>query len=348
MKELGYVSNQVLNEAISLVDKHWAKRGYFKHFDPRTIDETLFILNKYGKEAKVIAGGIDLMGLMKNKVINPCVLVNIKTITGLAYITEDAEGLKIGALTSIKDIETSATVQAKYGLLAQAAHSAASPQVRNMATIGGNLCQDVRCWYYRRSPSTGLSFFCYRKGGEFCYAEHGDNRYHAIFCRGRCHAVCPSDMAPALIALEAKIKVASPVGERIIPLEEFFTDLGNVLRPNEIITEIRVPKIRPDTKQRYLKFRVRKAIDFAISSVATAITRPAGIVTRARIVLGGVAPTPYRSVEAEEALNGNSISKSLAETLAKAVVCKSLPLSMNAHKVSITESLIKRAVLELD
>lgn len=344
MINLRLFKTRVINEALSLVSKYWVEPKHLEYFNARTIDEAMSLLDEY-EEAKIIAGGVDLSRLMRNKVIAPKALVNVGTIPDLVYITEDAEGLKIGTLTVINDIKASAIIRDRYGLLAEAAHLVAAPQIRNMVTIGGNLCQAVRCWYYTRSPVIGRSFFCYRKGGRYCYAVAGDNRYHAIIGANECHAAFSSDMAPALLALEAKVKIASPNGERTIPLEEFYTPLGNILNPNEMITELQVPTPRLGTRQRYLKFRLRKAIDPAITSVAVAITAEAGRVSSARIMLGAVAPSPYRSIEAEEILKGKTMSKSLAEAAAKAAVSKATPLSMNAYKVPITEALVKRAII---
>lgn len=345
MTYLELLDTETIGEALSLLSKYRVEPKHLEYFNARTTDEAISLLDKY-EEAKIVAGGVGLIRLINNEVIAPEILVNIKTIPGLAYITEDAEGLKIGALTTINVIETSAIIKDRYSLLAEAAHLVAAPQIRNMVTIGGNLCQDVRCWYYTLPPITGRSFFCYRKGGTYCYAETGDNRYHAIFSANGCHAAFSSDMAPALLALEAKVKIASPTGERIIPLEGLYTPLGNILNPNEMITEIRIPTPRPGTRQRYLKFRIRRAIDPAISSVAAAITAVAGKVSSARIVLGAVAPSPYRSVEAEETLKGNVITESLAETAAKRAMSKATPLRINAYKVAITEALVKRAILK--
>jgi len=346
VKELHLVDTRTINEAISLLNTYWGKQKYVEHYNAKTIEEAVSLLDWYKEEANVIAGGVDLISLMKKKVMLPRVLVNIKTIPDLAYIKEEAEGLKIGTLTTIHDIEVSAIIKDKYSLLVEAAHSVAAPQVRNMATMGGNLCQGVRCWYYRRSPVTGRSFFCRRKGGEQCYAVNGDNTYHAIIGGGECHAVCPSDMAPALIALNAKVKIAGQDGDRIIPLEEFYTVMGNVLSPNEIIREIQVPSPEVDTKQRYLKFRLRKTIDFAISSVAAVITTEAGRVSNARIVLGGVAPTPHRSIAAEETIKGKMLTENAAEIAAKEAASAAVPLSMNAYKLPITKALVKRAIIE--
>ncbi len=338
------VDTKTTDEVLAALSKYWGERKRLEHFNATSIDEAVSLLNDCVGEARIIAGGTDLIRLMKNRVRVPEVLVNIKTIPGLAYIVEDTEGLKIGALTTIHDIESSPIIRSKYTILAEAAHSVAAPQIRNMGTISGNLCQDVHCWYYRRSPATGKSFFCYRKGGTDCYALAGNNTYHAIMGGDECFAVCPSDMAPALLALEAKIKVVGPTGGRAIPLEEFHTVLGNILMPNEVITEIQVPTLKPGTTQRYLKFRLRKTIDFALSSVAAVITTEDRVVSNARIVLGGVAPTPYRALGAEDVVIGKVITESVVENSAKAAVSEAVPLSMNAYRVPITEALVKRAI----
>ena len=346
MTNLEIFDAQTVDKALSRLSRQWQGPKYVDHFDAVTVDDAVSLLSRYRAEARIIAGGVDLISLMKNKVVLPRVLVNIKTIPGLAYIKEDAEGLKIGALTTIHDIEISAVIKDKYSLLTEAAHSVAAPQVRNMATLGGNLCQDVRCWYFRRPPVTGRSFFCLRKGGEQCYAETGNNTYHAIISGGECPAVCPSDMAPALIALDAKVKIAGQDGERTIPLEAFYLAMGNILQPGEIIIETQLPAPEPGIKQGYLKFRLRKTIDFAISSVAAALTMEAGVVSNARIVLGGVAPTPYRALAAEEALKGKPITESIALTAAQAAVAEAAPLGMNGYKVPITRSLVKKVIME--
>lgn len=339
------LDTKAVDELLSLLGRYWIEPKPLEHFNARSIDEAISLLNKYKEEARIIAGGTDLIRLMKNKVTLPKVLVNIKTIPDIAYIKKEAEGLKIGALTTIKAIETSPIIRDKYPVLAEAAHSVASPHIRNMATVVGNLCQDVQCWYYRRSPLTGRSFFCHRKGGNLCYAVAGENAYHAIISKDCCFAVCLSDMASALVTLDARIKMASPEGEREVPLGEFYTDLGNILKPNEMITEIWVPTLKPDTNQRYLKFRLRKTIDFAISSVAAAITTEAGRVNNARIVLGGVASAPYRALKAEDILIGERITERLAERASEAAVSEAVPLTKNAYKVPITRALVKRAIL---
>jgi xanthine dehydrogenase YagS FAD-binding subunit len=317
-----------------------------QYYDAATVDEALAVLSRHMDESKVISGGVDLVSLIKNKVILPGILVNIKNIPELAYIREDSGNLKIGSLTSINQIEISTLIKQKYSLLADAAHSVASPQIRNMSTIAGNLCQQVWCWYYRRSPVTGLSFNCLRKGGKQCYAVAGDNSFHAIIGDNGCYAVCPSDMAVALSALGATLKIIGPERERIISLDAFYQGMGNILRPDEMITEVEIPAIKPVTRQRFIKFRQRKTIDFAVSSVAAAITTEAEIVTEARIFLGGVALKPYRAVKVEKAIKGKTITESIARESAGVWKDEASALSMNGFKVPITETLVRKAILE--
>ncbi|MFC1983811.1 FAD binding domain-containing protein [Chloroflexota bacterium] len=344
MTNLEIFNAKTVDETLSWLSKQWKKRRYVDHFDPRTVDDAISLLSQYQEEAKIIAGGVDLISLMKSEVTLPKVLVSINAIPDMTYIKEDAEGLKIGPLTTIHDIEMSAIIGDKYEILAEAAHSVAAPQIRNMATIGGNLCQSVRCWYYRRSPYTGRSFYCRRKGGEQCYSGTGENTYHAIIGAGECHAVCPSDMAPALIALNAKVKITGQHGNRIIPLEEFYQVMGNILEPGELIIEIQIPAPGTNARQKYLKFRTRKAIDFAIASVAATLTLETGVVSDARIVLGGVAPTPYRAIAAEDILKGEVVTRDVAEAAAEAALAEAIPLDMNGYKVPITEALVKEVL----
>ncbi|GAG86858.1 unnamed protein product, partial [marine sediment metagenome] len=209
-----------IKKALLWLSKYWGKPAYPEYYHAKTVDEAVSLLNEYGEGAKIIAGGIDLVGLMKNKVLSPRVLINIKAIPHLKHITENADGAAIGALTLINDIERFNLIKEKWPILFEAAHSIASPQVRNMATIGGNLCQEVRCWYYRRSPVTGISFDCRRKRENgICYAANGENQYHAIIGGTECFAVCPSDMATVLLALDARINTVNTSGGRSIPKE---------------------------------------------------------------------------------------------------------------------------------
>jgi xanthine dehydrogenase YagS FAD-binding subunit len=284
---------------------------------------------------------------MKNDVLSPAVLVNIKNIPFMDGIEENSEGLKIGALARIRDIERSPVLKETYPLLCEVAHSIGSPQIRNMATTGGNLCQEVRCWYYRRSPKTGNSFICRRKkDGNPCYAINGENENHAIFGEGECLAASPSDMATGLLALDAQINTMSTKGERVIPIRGFYTPLGHILEPDEIITSVLVPKVKPHTTQRFLKLRPRKAIDFSTVSVSSVITSVNGVIQNAKIVVGGVSPMPYEAVLAEQILTGESIKESVAEKAAEAAVMDAMPLSKNGFKVPLVKALVKRSILE--
>jgi xanthine dehydrogenase YagS FAD-binding subunit len=336
-----------IEEALSWLNRYWNKSAQPAYYDAKTVEEAVSLLGAYHGVGKIIAGGIDLLGLMKNEVLSPAVLVNIKNIPSMNAIKENSEGLEIGALTRIHEIERSPTLREKYPLLSEVAQSIGSPQIRNMATIGGNLCQEVRCWYYRRSPKTGVSFLCRRKKeGNPCYAMTGENENHAIFGESECFAVCPSDMATGLVALDAKIDTMGARGGRVIPIGRFYTPLGNILEPDEIITSVSIPKANPHTKHRFLKFRPRKAIDFSTVSVSSVITSMNNVIRDAKVIVGGVSPMPYEAVAAEEILIGESITESVAEKAAVAAVRDAIPLSKNGFKVPLAKALVKRSILE--
>lgn len=315
----------------------------FIYIRPKTVGEAASLLKISG--AKLIAGGTDLLGVLKDRIHSeyPELLIDLKNIQGLNYIREDFEGLKIGALTKLGEIVGSPLVNERYKLLAEAARSVGSPQIRSIGTIGGNLCQEVRCWYYRYPHHVGGRMLCYRKGGKICYAVAGNNLYNAIFGRPtKCYAVNPSDTAPALIALNAKAKTSS----RTVILEDFFDPLnGTILGSDEILTEIQIPKPQTGLEQTWIKFRLRKAIDFAIASVASALILENNFCKDARIVLGGVASTPWRAKEAEETVKGKNLDETTAEEAAKAAVKHASPLSQNAYKIQIVKTLVKNALL---
>ncbi len=319
----------------------------FKHIDVKTVSEACRLLGKHKGKAWVIAGGTDLLGILKDKILPsyPEVIINIKAIPELHYMKEDPHGLKMGALTTLSDIARSPVIQEKYRVLAEAASSVGSPQIRNMATLAGNLCQDVRCWYYRYPHQIGGRMICLRKGSGRCLALSGDNRYHAIFEGKRCFAVCPSDTAVALTALDAKISIAGLKKNRIVPVRDFFTTLGNVLKPGEMVTEIQVPKPFERTKQTFLKLTLRKPIDFAVASVASVFYLEDGICAEASIAIGGVAPVPIKAATAEQIIKGRVITSEVAAKAAEAAVANAKPLSMNAYKVEMTKTLVKRAIL---
>jgi len=317
----------------------------FKHVDAKSINEAVSLYKGSNGKAKVMAGGTDLLGILKDRVLPtyPETVINLKTIPDLAYINEDSGVLKIGVLTKLRDIANSDVVKGKYKALADAALSVSSPHIRDMGTIGGNVCQSVRCWYYRTSPWIGTPFVCKRKGGELCYALTGENRYHSIFGGPEeCHAVYPSDTASALVALGANFKTT----KRTIEAKNFFHALaGTVLEPDEILTEIQVPTPAEGTTSSYTKWGFRKALDFAIVSVACVITRQDNVCKDARIVLGGVAPIPWKATAAEKALVGKAINESIAQDSATAALADAKPLKYNKYKVPVARTIVKRAIL---
>jgi xanthine dehydrogenase YagS FAD-binding subunit len=319
----------------------------FEYVKPATVADAVRELGRSWADAKILAGGIDLLGELKEGIIAPQRIVNIKGISGLRYIRfSEKEGLRLGALVTLEEIETHQVIRQRYTALAEAAHSVGTPQIRNVGTIGGNLCQRPRCWYYRDEHTK-----CLKKGGPICFAYNGENKYHAIFGGGPCYIVHPSDCAPALIAFRASVTVVSPRGQRTVPLEEFFVlpsrrlDHETILEPDEIVTEIQVPAPAPNTRSTYLKFKERDSHDFAIVGAAVVMRLRGKVCEDVRIVLSGVAPIPWRSPEAEAVLKGKAITPELAEQAGKAAVAKAQPLSQNAYKVPLTQAIVKQAVL---
>jgi xanthine dehydrogenase YagS FAD-binding subunit len=319
----------------------------FAHINVRTTAEAIRLLRDYHGRAVLIAGGTDLLGLLKDRlwVDYPEALVNIKTIPDIDFIKEEPSVLRIGALTRLDNIAISPILKEKYGILSQAALSVGTPQIRRMGTLGGNLVQEVRCWYYRYPHQMGGRFNCRRKGGADCPGAVGDNRYLAIFKGQRCFAVCPSDAATALAALNASVLIIGPEGVRTLPVEALYGHTEKALRMDEMITEIQVPQPPEKSEQKFLKFRVRSTLDFAIVSVAVLLTRSRGICREARIVLGGVASRPFRASGAEQAIQGRKINSAVAETASETAVAEAVPLSRNAYKIQLVKTLVKRALL---
>ncbi|MCX5810706.1 MAG: xanthine dehydrogenase family protein subunit M [Proteobacteria bacterium] len=319
----------------------------FTHINAGTVHETCALLSKYNGKAVLNAGGTDLLSTLKGEHLfdYPEAVINTKTISGLDYIREDGGVLEIGALAKLSEIVKSPLLKKNYMALVEAARSVATPQIRNAATMGGNLCQDVRCWYYRYPRHIGGPIRCLRKGSGPCLAVKGDNRYHAIMGGRRCFAVCPSDTAVALVALDAQITIAGPKGERKIAMIDFYSPLGNALKKDEMVTGITVPRITGPMKQRYLKFALRKPVDFAIVGVASVIAIEEGVCTDVRIALGAVAPGVVRARRAEETLRGCYINEDIVSQAAEEALAGARPLSMNAYKVEITKTLVKRAIL---
>jgi xanthine dehydrogenase YagS FAD-binding subunit len=320
----------------------------FYHLDATSFDEASSMLTQYGDKAKVVGGGTDLIGELRDRVIEanavmpkqPEYLINLKTIPDADYITVEGGVLKIGALAKVHDLEISPTVQQNFPLVAQAAHATALHAIRIMGTVAGNICQDVRCWYYRDSL-----FTCLRKGGATCYAVAGENgRMHSIFGGPRgCYATNQSDMATALMALDATIVTT----QSTIAIKDFFIDIGpgNVLKVDEIVKEIQVPQIAANTKQTYIKWQGWKAHGFGLVKVAAALTMNGTTCTTAKIALGGVAPSPRRATEAETAITGQTVNDTNADAAATKAMASAVPMSKNAYKVVVTKALIKRAIL---
>ncbi len=311
----------------------------FSHLNAKTLDEAVAALE--GSKAIAIAGGTDVLGTMRFEVLRsyPEVVVNLKTIPGLEYIREEGNLLKIGALTRLEDIARNTIVNNKYPALAQSAHKVGSPHIREMGTIGGNICQYTRCWYFRRSDNR---FDCIRKGGKRCFAIAGENRYHSIFGAVKsCVAVNPSDTAPALVALDAKIKTT----KRTLDAEDFW-DMSvpgsTVLSADEIVTEIQVPAPPAGVNSAFIKFALRKSIDFPIVNCAAAVGEG-----NARVCLNAVYNKPYRANQAEESIKGVSIDTANAEAAGTAAVAaaKALPGDRNKWKIQIAKTMVKRAIL---
>jgi xanthine dehydrogenase YagS FAD-binding subunit len=321
----------------------------FDYTRSTTLKETIQLLERDDGSSMLLAGGTDLLTLMKADVIAPEQLIDIKRLDDLpSGITATADGLVLGALTTLAEIETSPLVHELYPLLAEAAALAATPQLRNMATLGGNLLQRPRCWYFRNSL-----FHCWLKGGEECQAQDGENQLHALFGGGPCYAVHPSDLAPALLALDATVRLLNPHGQRVLPLAELYAlptadrRRETILAHNELIHSIQIPRPARGDRGIYLKAMDRKAWAFALVSVAVMLRMTEGRVAAARIVLGGVAPTPWRVPAAEEALIGATVN---AEQIGRAVeraLAAAEPLAHNGYKVPLAQNLLRRAITTL-
>jgi len=317
------------------------------------VAQTLSLLTRYQEKASILAGGSDLLARMKDRLEGPKLrppqhLLDITGIKDLNYIRQQKNGLKIGATTILSDIASSPLIADKYPLLSQAASQVAVPQIRNVGTLGGNLCQRPRCWYFRGK----LFKDCLRKGGDNCYAMSGENQYHAVFGGENCHMVCPSDLATALTALNARVEIATPKGNRMIPIEQFYLrPLKNVLREtvlgsSEMVVAVDIPAPAPGSKGVFIKLKEREAFDFAVVSAAAMVTVKNHIVSDARIVLGGVAPFPLRSTSAEAALKGKSISD-VMDTVCKTAVDGAQPLSNNSYKVIAAKGIMEKALSSL-
>lgn len=325
----------------------------FELYDATSVSEALDLLKKNSSRAvKVVGGGSDLVGgIMKDWVAGkgmplPEVLIDLTTVKDLVGVKAIDSGVSIGAATTLTDVMASPDVAAKFPMLVKASESVASPLIRNFGTIGGNVNQRPRCWFFR-----GEDFNCYKKGGDFCYAVTGDNRYHAIIGGELCYIVHPSDAATALLALNASAKVVGTEGERTVSFDQYFIGpredvlRETVLKPTEFMTHVTIPNPASGTKQGWQKLKDRAVYDFAIVSVAAAFTVEGNTWKDGRIALGGVSPVPYRAKVVEDALKGKDIKATIASAAAT-IRTVARPMSLNGYKVDLAATLIERAVLE--
>jgi xanthine dehydrogenase YagS FAD-binding subunit len=317
-----------------------------------SVEEAVALLDKYNSSARIIAGGSDLLGMMKDQITGPNLpypehLVDVSTIPEFTTINRDSNGLRVGAGVTLADVASSSDVNPAWSLLGDAAGSAASSLIRNFATLGGNINQRPRCWYFRGPEFSD----CYKRGGDFCFAVTGKNAYHAIIGGELCYIVHPSDTATALLALNASARIAGPNGQRTVPFDKYFVGpredvmRENVLQPNELLVNIQLPTPATNTRMAWIKVKDRQVYDFAVTSVAVAFTEENGVWQDGRVVLGGVAPVPYRATVVEEALQGKSIADSI-DSAAQRIATVARPMSENAYKVTLAQALIKQAVLK--
>jgi xanthine dehydrogenase YagS FAD-binding subunit len=329
----------------------------FANHNPGTVQEAIAIAQnaiRDGQSVSFTGGGTDILQLVKDRIPNrpgsgaPDVLVNLKSIAGTNGIAANTQGgLTIGGLTALAALSAHADIQARYTVLGEAAEQVASPQIRNTGTIAGNVCQRPWCWYYRNG------FNCFKAGGSQCYSVAGENQLHAIFGGGPSFIVHPSDVAPALVALDATFKIAGPAGERTLPAADFFVlprenaAHENVLGDDELLVSVDLPAAGAAVRSSYHKIMERETWTHAVASAAVVLDMDGDRCRSARIVLGGVAPVPWRVPAAEALLAGQVITPALAEAAGTAAIAGAQPLAKNAYKVPLTRRLVERTVLAL-
>ena len=318
----------------------------FELYQPSSVTDAQKLLQQLGADAWVMAGGLDSFDWLKDRIKRPKAVVDLSGVDELKGVRSTDNGIEIGAMTTLTEVVRNPIIREKYSLLSQGAELAASPQIRNQGTIGGNVSQDARCWYYR------AGWPCYRAGGNICYADTptGRNREHAILHAERCVAVNPSDSAPALIALDAKFVLATPKGERIVDAEDYFIgpDIDitrlNILQPGDLLTAIRIPSTWAGAKFYFEKVRDRNVWDFALLNVASAMMVSGGSIERIRLAVNGAAPRPLRLKVVEDAVRGKSPDAATGEMAGKLAVEGAVPLQFNAYKIPLMRNLVKRAI----
>ena len=322
------------------------KMPAFQLFQPSSTDEALGLLDRYGADAKVLAGGLDTWDWLKDRIQKPAAVVDLGGIAPLREIRATGGGVEIGAMATLREVIRHPEVSGQFNLLATAASQAASPQIQNQGTVGGNVGQDTRCWYYRDGWS------CYRAGGNICYADTPTamNREHAILGASRCVAVNPSDTAPTLVALDAEMVVLNSGGERVISAQDFFigpaVDIERMtaLQPGDLLTQIRIPSTWAGSRFYFEKARDRAVWDFPLANVASAAKVNNGVIEDIRIVANGVAPYPVRFIAAEDAVRGQQVNEQTAVQAADIAIRGVTPLAHNGYKVTLLHNLVKRSI----
>jgi xanthine dehydrogenase YagS FAD-binding subunit len=318
--------------------------------NPKDVKEAVALLGqtrRQGRTAAVVGGGSDLLGMVKERLIMPDVLVNLKTIQGLDRVEARGQGLKIGGLVTLDAVNRHPVIHSRYSVLAEAAGSVGTPQIRNAGTLAGNVCQRPWCWYFRNG------FPCFKNGGDTCFSATGENQLHAIFGGGPSFIVHPSDTAPALVALDATFEIAGPSGRRTLPASEFFAlprvdaKRENVLANDELLVAVHLPPAPAHARSTYYKVLDRDAWTHALVSVAVALDMDQQVCRSARIVLGGVAPIPWRLPKVEAMLMGQRITPELSAKAGEAAVEGARPLAKNAYKIPLTTGAVRRTLLSL-
>ncbi len=318
------------------------------NLNARDIEEAVSLAQNAQGDGQVTVfsgGGTDLLQQVKDRVVQPDVLVNLRTVTGLDQVDSTESGVTIGGLITLDALSQDALVRSQFAVLAEAAESVATPQIRNVGTLAGNVCQRPWCWYYRNG------FPCFKAGGNQCFSVSGENQLHAIFGGGPSFIVHPSDLAPALVALDATFQIIGPDGERTLSASEFFVlpsedpEHENVLGSQDVLASVELPAPRASVRSAYHKVMDREAWTHAVSSAAVVLEMSQDICQAARIVLGGVAPIPWRVREAEAVLVGHPVTPELAAQAGEVAVQGARPLSKNAYKVPLAKAIVERTVL---
>lgn len=322
----------------------------FVNVNPKDLADAVAILQQSRQRGQVTAlsgGGTDLVGMIKERLVRPEVLVNLKALKGLEGVTSQGKGIRIGGLTTLTDLGRHELVVREYRLLSEAANSVGTPQIRNAATLAGNVCQRPWCWYLRNA------FPCYKNGGDRCFAPTGENQHHAIFGGGPSYIVHPSDTAPALVALEASFRIVGPEGERLVPARDFFAlprvdpARENTLRDDELLVEVLLPPAAAATRSTYQKLLDRESWTHAVVSTAVTLDMDGDRCRRARVVLGGVAPVPWDLPAVARLLEGQRITTDLAARAGELAVADARPLTKNRYKIPLTSTLVRRTILQL-